>query len=146
MEPTAADEDAKTPGEAAEEQRDGAGLEEGEEERAVKEPFKLPPYMEYAAAAGVAVILVVLAVLGLFSVPTAIYLIALAAIPYGLWKGRQMLDVYVLLLACALAAVLTAVYFMCLEIGRYRYDIKAREAKQRVVMSEPPLPIWRQLS
>ena len=114
--------------------------EQEEEEGQEKEPSQSPMYLEWGIVIFVPLILLVLAVLHLFSFPTAVYLIALAGIPYGLWKGRQMLDVYTLFLACALAAILTAAYVMWLEIARYHYDLRAGEAKQRVSMSQPSAP------
>lgn len=144
---------AEEEGETTTEQTEGEGPAEEEggeeeegEEQAPQEPSQMPAFMEWAAAIGVPLILLVLALLHLFSFTTAIYLIAVGFIPFGLWKYRDAVDVYSLLLACALAAVTTAVYFMCLEMGRYRFDLRAREAKQRVSMSQPPLPVWRQFS
>ena len=128
--------------EAAEGEEEEAEEEEGEEEE--KEPSKLPLYLEWAGVIGIPLIILGLALLytvcfsqAFNAFSTAIYLIALGFIPYGIWKGRETPDVFTLFLACALAAVLTAAYCMWLEMGRYDLDIRARGAKQRVGMSQP---------
>ncbi len=54
-----------------------------------------------------------------------------------LWLGHKTNTVYVVILGCVLAAVLTAVYCLWTEMERYNFDIKAQEAKQRVTMTAP---------
>ena len=44
---------------------------------------------------------------------------------------------YVVFLACVLAAVLTAVYCLWSELVRYKLDVKAQEAKQQGAMAQP---------
>ena len=46
--------------------------------------------------------------------------------------GRKTNTVFVVFLGCVLAAVLTAVYCLWMELARYKFDIKAQDAKQRV--------------
>jgi hypothetical protein len=103
-----------------------------------KGPRQLPPYVEWCGVAGVAVVLLAIAFFGLLSFPTAIYLISLGLIPYGIWKNRKTTNVYVVILACALAAILTAIFCLWLELGRYKYHIKA---KPRVAVSAPAFSV-----
>jgi hypothetical protein len=103
-----------------------------------KGPSKLPLYLPVAAAIALPVIALAIAVLGFVFYSTAIYIIAVGYIPLALWAGRKTNTVEVVLLGCVLAAVLTAVYCLWMEIGEYNYDIKAQEAKQKkVVMMWP---------
>jgi hypothetical protein len=97
-----------------------------------KKPSKLPLYLELAGAIGIPLLLLVLAWLQVLNFSTALYVIAVGFIPYGIWKDRKTSTVYTVILACALAAVLTAVFCMWLEWGRYQFDVKARGAKQQV--------------
>ncbi len=59
----------------------------------------------------------------------SIYLLAISAIPYVLWKARETNTLYRVLLAIALAAILTAIMCMLSELKRYDYDIKAKDAQ-----------------
>ena len=116
-------------------QRDG---EEGEQPEEETPPNKLPVYLEYAGLACIPLILLVLGyseVVLFFS--TALYLIALGLIPYGIWKGRETNTVFTVILGCALAAVFTAIFCLWMEFGRYQFDLKAQEVKQRVSMVQP---------
>ena len=56
--------------------------------------------------------------------------------------GRKTNTVFVVILGCVLAAVLTSVYCLWMELVRYKFDIKAQDAKQRVSMVSRPLA-WR---
>jgi hypothetical protein len=96
-------------------------------------PSKLPIYLPVACAIGLPVAAFALAVLEMVFYSTAVYLIAVGYIPLALWAGRRSNTVYVVFVGCALAAVLTGVYCLWMEIGSYNYDIKAQEAKQRKV-------------
>ena len=116
--------------EAAEAAETAAEPEEAAEE-VEKQPSKLPFYLELAGAIGIPLLLLALALLNVLSFSTAVYLIAIGFIPYGIWKGRETSNVYTVILACALAALLTAVYCLWLEWGRYQFDVKARGAKQQ---------------
>jgi hypothetical protein len=95
-------------------------------------PAKLPFYVEIGCAIGLAVIVLALAWCGVWFFSTAIYLIGLGLIPYGLWLGRRTNTVYTIFLGCVAAALLTAIYCLWIEMGRYRFDVRARAAKQRV--------------
>lgn len=122
-----------------------AGKEEEEEEPEEKEPSKLPTLLPAAAAIGLPVIAIVLAVLAisLYSVDTvaaistAVYVIVLGYIPLALWLGRKTNTVFVVMLGCILAAVFTGCYCLWMYMGRYKFDVKAQAAKQRVTLIEP---------
>jgi hypothetical protein len=136
----AAEETAAKPAEAEGQEAAAESAGEGEEEPATEEkpepkPAKWPFFVEWGAIVGVPVILLGIAFLHLLYFATVIYVVSVALIPYAIWKGRQTNSVYTVILGCALVAVLTAVYCLWLEVGRYQFDIKAREAKQRVSMS-----------
>lgn len=114
--------------------------DEAEEEVVAAEPkeqrSKQSFYIELAVAIGVPVILLAIAGLHLLYVSTAIYLIAVGFVPYGLWKGRETSTIYTVVLGCALIAVMTAIYFMWVEFGRYEFDVKARDGKRRAGVSQ----------
>lgn len=97
----------------------------------------LPPYADIAAAGGISVVLLALGVVGLIYVSTAFFLIAVAAVFYTLWRQRATCSVYNVLLGCALVAVLLSLYFLWIEIGRYHFDLRARDAKQGVGLLLP---------
>ena len=120
---------------AAEEPREEAKEQEVKPPEG-KKPFQLPWYIELAAVVVVAAIVLGLAAWHLLGLSTALYLIAVALIAYGSWKGRATNSVYTVMLACALAAIVTAAYLLWLELERYNLDIKAREARQKVGMSQ----------
>jgi len=111
--------------------------EEGEEEEAEKKPGKLPLYWELAGVIGVPVVLLALFWFKIIFFSTTIFLIGVGFIPYGLWRGRRSNTVFTVFLGCTLAALLTAAYCLWMELGRYQFDLKAQEAKQRVGMSPP---------
>ena len=118
--------------EAAEE---GEHLEEEPEEE--KPPSKLPVYLEYAGLACIPLILLTLGYFEIMFFSTALYLIALGLIPYGIWKGRKTNNVYSIILGCALAAMFTAIFCLWIEFDRrYQGDLKAQEVKQRVSAME----------
>jgi hypothetical protein len=98
-----------------------------------KGPSKLPVYLPIACAICLPIIALAFAFLGNLYYSTAIYIIALGYIPLALWASRRTNTVFVVFLGCVLAAVLTAVYCLWMEIGQYNYDIKAQEAKQKTV-------------
>lgn len=60
------------------------------------------------------------------------YLILLVLIPFTLWKTRkrwmtpQITAVYTVLLAISTAALLTAVFWLGLELAQYHWDVKAK--------------------
>jgi hypothetical protein len=114
-----------------------ADVEEQEEVEEPKEPNKRALYLEIAGAVGIPLILLAIAVFHVVYFSTALYLIAVGLVPYGIWKGRETNTAYSAILGCALIAVLTAVYVLWIEIGRYQFDIKASEAKGRAAVSRP---------
>ena len=117
--------------------RDGEEDEEGEQPEEERPPNKLPLYLEYAGLACIPLILLVLGYSEVVFFSTALYLIALGLIPYGIWKGRETNTVFTVILGCALAAVFTAIFCLWMEFGRYQFDLKAQEVKQRVTMVQP---------
>ena len=108
--------------------------EEGFQEETEKGPSKLPVYLEWAGVIAIPVIILALAWFGVWYFSTAFYVISVGLIPYGIWKGRETNTVYTVILGCTLVAVLTAVYCLWLEIGRYNLEVKA---KQQVDISQP---------
>ncbi len=121
----------------------------GEEVPAEKPPSKWPRYLEIAILILVLLAISISAWQQWIFISTAIYILAVAAIPYALWKTRKTATIYTVFLGCVLAAILTAVYCLWVELGRYDFDIKAQEAKQRTVWSRPalrPMPGERILS
>jgi cation transport ATPase len=60
------------------------------------------------------------------------YLVLLVLIPFALWKTRnrwmtpQITAVYTVLLAISTAALLTAVFWLGLELAQYHWDVKAK--------------------
>lgn len=111
--------------------------EESEKEEAEKEAGKLPLVVELAGVIGVPVILLALFWFETIFFSTTIFLIGVGFIPYGIWKGRKSNTVFTVFLGCTLAALITAAYCLWMVMGRYHFDFKAQEAKQRVGMSWP---------
>lgn len=118
-------------------QEEQAEQEETVEAEPKEEQSKRVVYIEWGLVACVPAILLAIAWLGLLNFSLAIYLIAVGAVPYGLWKGGETKNFFTIILACTLIAVLTAVYFMWCELGRYGFDVKARDGKHRISMSSP---------
>jgi hypothetical protein len=101
-------------------------------------PEKQPPYLAIALAVSVPVILLALAYFKILSFSTAIYIVGVAIVPLMIWIGRKTMTVYTVLLGCVLIALMTSVYCMWdIIYDRYKGDIKAQEAKQRVGMAQP---------
>ncbi|MCD4728555.1 MAG: hypothetical protein K8R46_12890, partial [Pirellulales bacterium] len=111
--------------------------EESEKEEAEKEAGKLPLVVELAGVIGAPAVLLALFWFEIIFFSTAIFLIGISFIPYGIWKGRKSNTVFTVFLGCTLAALMTAAYCLWVEMGRYRFDFKAHEAKQRVGMLLP---------
>ena len=97
------------------------------EEPPLEQSAALPPYVAWAAALAGAVILLALALLHFIYFGTAIYLISIGLVFYGIWKDRETNTAYTVLLGCALIAVLTAVYCLWIELGRYHFNISAKQ-------------------
>jgi len=55
----------------------------------------------------------------------------------GIAVAKPKPDIYTVLLGLALVAILTAITFLVLELGRYNWDYKAEGAKIRLTMSAP---------
>jgi hypothetical protein len=107
-------------------------------EKKAKPSSPLMAYLDWAIAGGVAALLLLLALVGLLNFSTVLYVISVGLVLYAIWKGRQTNDLYAVMLGFSLIAVLTAVYCLWLEVGRYHFDVKAKEAKQHA--SAPRLP------
>ena len=58
-------------------------------------------------------------------------------IPLVLWVGRKTNTVYVVLLGCVIAVLMTCIYCLWAVLARYHFDVKAPEATQRVGVAEP---------
>lgn len=97
-------------------------------------------YVEWGGLAGAAFVLALLGSFAVIYFATAVYLLAMIGVFYGIWKGRETNTAYSVILGCALAALLTAVFFVWTDLDRYQFDIKARGAKphaQATSMGEP---------
>jgi hypothetical protein len=110
-------------------------VEDAEEKK--KDSDKLNFYLICAGAAAVPLLLIILAVVDMIFISTAIYAVCLGLIPFGLWMERKTNTISIVFLGCTLAAILTAAYCLWIELGRYNFDIRAREAKERTVMTQP---------
>ncbi len=110
---------------------------EGGEEEAEEKAGRLPLVVELAGVIGVPVVLLALFWFKIIFFSTAIFLIGIGFIPYGIWKGRKSNTVFTVFLGCTLAALMTATYCLWMVMGRYHFDFKAQEAKQRVGMLPP---------
>ena len=80
--------------------------------------------LDWVIAGGIALVLLLLALVGLFNFSTAFYVVAVGVLAYALWKMRELNDLYTVILGFALIAILTAVYCLWLEVGRYQFDTK----------------------
>ena len=116
------------------------GATEDREEPAKESPLRPPFYVELAGVIGLPVIVLVLAWSGVWLLSTAVFLIGLGFIPYGLWLGRRTNTIYTIFLGCMLAALLTATYCLWIEMGRYGFEVKPRKAKLRFSFLPPASP------
>jgi hypothetical protein len=121
------DEDEQTGSETAE----GAAESEEWDEALSRERAAKAWRIELACLIGVPIIVLLLAGLCAFTFAaplsafsTAVYLIALGFIPYGIWKGRETNTFYAAILGCALAAMLTAAFILWSEMADYRFQFK----------------------
>jgi hypothetical protein len=102
-----------------------------------KKSAKLPgQYMEWGAAVVLLVALLAVASLRMILFSTAVYVILVGLVCYAIWKTRATNTVYTVILGCTLIAVITAVFCLLTELGRYDYDVKAQKAKQPFGMSQ----------
>jgi hypothetical protein len=118
-------------GEAAESPPEAAGEPAAE---SVAKRRKLPFPSEWGIGVAIPVVLLVLVVLQVLYLSTAIFLICVALVGFGIWRDRETNTVYTVLLGCALVAILTALYCLWAEMGRYQFDVRA---KQRTSLSAP---------
>jgi len=94
-------------------------------------------YLVIGGVIGVPVVFLVIAWLGLLNYSTAVYITCLGFLPLVLWMGRKTNTVYTVFLGCIIAVLLTCVYLLWVVLGKYNFDVKAQEAKQRVGMVQP---------
>ncbi len=87
---------------------------------------RLPANRELTIAVAVPVLLLLLWLVGLIYFSSVVYVIAVAAVPFAMWKYRDTSTIFTVLLGCALVAILTAVYCLWREWGTYGFDSKAR--------------------
>jgi hypothetical protein len=119
-------------GEPAAEPSAGEG-EEAEKELPTKRRPKWLAYIDWLGLVLLAVVIwLVVQAVAVNVVWTTAYLILLVLIPFSLWKSRrswttpQITAVYTVLLAISVAALLTAVYCLGLELFLYQWDIRAK--------------------
>jgi hypothetical protein len=111
-------------------------------EKAADEPSKdasgkKSPYLEWGIAAGAGALFLVLGVIGLLNLSTSVFLIAVGAVGYEMWRERERINIYTAMLGCALILVMTGIYCLWTELGRYQFEIKA---KQRASLSATDRP------
>jgi hypothetical protein len=107
-------------------------------DRGDKESKSLALVAAVAAAIGLPVICLALAFLNIVLFCTAFYLIGLGYVPLALWLGRKTNTIYTVFLGCVLAALMTAIYCLWIELAvHYLGDYEAKEAKQGISMNLP---------
>ena len=114
---------------------DQAAETEESEEEAAEKPRKKSFLAEAAAAIGIPVAFAGLFLANMLFLSTAIFLALMCFIPLGIWMGRRSNTVFTVCLGCTLAALFTACFCLWVELRRYSFDIKAKEA--RVSMVQP---------
>jgi hypothetical protein len=127
----------------AEEVEAAAKVPDGEPPRLRGEkqgPSKLPVYLPAACALALPLIALGIAASGAIFYSTAVCIIVVGYIPLALWAARRTNSVFVVLLGCALAALLVGVYCLWMELASCKFDIKAQEAKQKKVSMTWPVP------
>lgn len=125
-------------------EEESAESEKEETEEESKEESNLRFYVEWGAVAAVSVGVIIWSY---FSVATSegflywgvlnLYAIAMVLIPFAIWKTRKTSTPYNVMLAGALAAILTAIFCLWLELWAYDLDIKATEVKGPPVQFGP---------
>jgi hypothetical protein len=95
------------------------------------------PFLIVAGAFGLAVVLLVLARAKFWDYSTAVYFSGLTFIPVLLWLGRKTNTVYVALLGCVIAVLMTSIVFLWWSWAKYEFDIRAADVKQRIGMVRP---------
>ena len=91
-------------------------------------------YVGAGAAIGLPAVVAVLFLLNVIFLSTAIYLVGLCYIPLGLWLGRLTNTVFTVFLGCTLAALMTASFCLWVELGRYEFDMKAKDARVSAIL------------
>jgi hypothetical protein len=128
-----------------------AVAEEPEEDLAEEQPEKRRfTWLVYAQWVGAA--LVITAVFFLFNLWEATaenwvwhstYWVLMALVPFVLWKTREsaatpkVAGPYNVILAIGLMAIFTAIFFLGLELARYKWDIKAKNRTGQVAAAGP---------
>jgi hypothetical protein len=117
-----------------------------EEIKEIKKPVDLfadekktdmTPFLVIAGVFGLAVVFLILAWANFWNYSTALYFAGLTFLPLLLWLGRKTNTVYVVLLACVIAVLMTSIFCLWTVLAKYHFDIKAAEAKERVGMVQP---------
>ena len=106
------------------------GAEEGPTEAVGEGPAKgrkLPFPLEWGVGVAIPVVLLAMVFLHLLYLSTAIYLVSVGLVAFGVWRERETSTAYTVLLACALVAILTAIYCLWAELGRYQFDVRAKQ-------------------
>ena len=108
------------------------GAKEGpaEAETAGERPAKggkLPFPWEWGVGIAIPVVILALVLLQVLYFSTAIYLVSVGLVAFGVWRSRETNSAYTVLLACALVAILTAIYCLWAELGRYQFDLRAKQ-------------------
>jgi hypothetical protein len=101
--------------------------EEAAKKKAARTLGKLPFPLEWGVLVAVPAIILVLVLLQVVYPSTAVYLISVGLVAFGVWKGRGTNTIYTVLLGCALVAILTALYCLWAELGRYHFEIRAKQ-------------------
>jgi hypothetical protein len=108
-------------------QQDDQSHPDEEATAAGEKPDQVPQYIEWGGMIGIPVLLLILALMHLIYFATAVYLISIGFVGYGIWKNRETSSIYIVLLGCALIAILTALYCLWIELGRYDFNIRAKQ-------------------
>jgi hypothetical protein len=128
---------------APEEVKETEGPEEDKETKKPVDLFAdekktdLTPFLAIGGVLCLAVVIFLIAWALRWNNSTAVYFIGLTFIPLLLWLGRKTNTVYVVLLGCVIAVLMTCVYCLWTVLAWYHFDVKASQATQRVSMAQP---------
>jgi hypothetical protein len=103
-----------------------------------KEDDAFSRMLPMAVVVGLPVVAIGLAIVNFAFFSTALYLVAMGYIVLGIWICRKTNTVYAILLGCALAALLTAVYCLWIEMGRYEFSVKAKQGISAICPGHNP--------
>lgn len=112
-----------------------AVAEKSEEEEPKKKSGKKSLLVEAVAAIGLPVVCAGLFLANIIYLSSAIYLLGLCYVPLGMWMGRRSNTLYSVLVGGALVAVMTASFYLWIELRKHDFDIKAKGS--RVSMIQP---------